>query len=155
MKPLNSNASKFILQIQIVNDQEEGLTLRFAKMSSSDEVIVQVLNNSSKTQNTQRQDRVNRGEDTKGCCSMEFYSYICVAFFAIIGCFTRIGLDRLVGISHANIEDPQSVIFQSFFSNMLGSFILGLLVASSLKKYPAMSAIYTGISTGEIFLTVW
>ena len=43
------------------------------------------------------------------------------------GCLCRIGSDAIFG-PVAKIEDPGEIINQAFFSNMLGSFILGRFV---------------------------
>lgn len=117
-------------------------------MSARDEIAVEVLNANEKSSEGRGGQKYSPASSDSSCCSEDIMTYINVAVFAVFGCLIRIGLDRLVGSTLANIESPESVIFQSFFSNMLGSFILGLLVASSLKKIPGMTPVYTGISTG-------
>lgn len=84
----------------------------------------------------------------------EAYTYFQIAFFAIIGCLIRLGVDKVMGGDIAKIESSSTIITQSFFSNMLGSFILGILSASTLKKYVDMQSLYTGISTGRWKATV-
>ncbi|XP_077966041.1 uncharacterized protein LOC120336803 [Styela clava] len=77
------------------------------------------------------------------------YSYLSVATFSIVGCIIRVGVDYgLSSNTYMQIESPNSIIFQSFFANMIGSFILGLLTASTLKNMSGMLPIYTGLSTG-------
>jgi len=82
--------------------------------------------------------------DSKGTLSM----YMHISFFAILGCLTRLGTDYMMGENVFQVESSSSVLFVSFFSNMLGCFVLGLLTASSLSKTGPYGAVATGISTG-------
>lgn len=81
----------------------------------------------------------------------DIWLYIHVSVFAMIGCLIRIVLDHVTGGELANVEDSESVVFKSFFSNMLGSFILGVVVTSGLKSKGPLAHFYTGISTGKIY----
>ena len=85
-----------------------------------------------------------KGFDSKSASSI----YIHVSFFAVIGCLTRLGTDYVMGDVFA-IENSSTVVFVSFFSNMLGCFVLGLLTASTLSKTGPYGAVATGISTGK------
>lgn len=77
------------------------------------------------------------------------FTYVNVASFAILGCLIRVGVDYGLGSNtYMQIESSSSIIFQSFFANMLGSFILGIITASTLKSLRGMLPIYTGLSTG-------
>lgn len=93
-------------------------------------------------------DQQQDDENYNWFCKLELCTYLNIAFFAIVGCLIRLGFDYLLGAELANVENSSSIIFQSFFANMLGSFILGVLSTSLLKEIKQLSSLSTGISTG-------
>ncbi|XP_076824930.1 uncharacterized protein LOC143470590 isoform X1 [Clavelina lepadiformis] len=78
--------------------------------------------------------------------SSQVLFYVQIAFFAMCGCLARIGTDKLFG-DLAKIEDSEEIVNQSFFSNMVGSFVLGALNGSPMGK-TRLAALYKGLTTG-------
>jgi len=78
--------------------------------------------------------------------SSELFYYIHIGFFAMLGCLARIGIDKCFG-DLAGIENSSQIVNKSFFSNMMGSFVLGAVSASPLGK-TRLAAMAKGITTG-------
>jgi len=68
-----------------------------------------------------------------------------ISVFSSLGCVIRIGVDHAVGSDLANIENPGSVVFRSFFSNILGCYLLGILHSLPMDRG---TYLFIGLSTG-------